>query len=136
MEVIKEIIKSVKPKLEQHAQELRVMFPNIVITVWNSNTGSLTNYKGYDIGIDCFLHDVKNGQADNVALSIDLKHLTTDPKIVAAGVVWGHPSGFVEKSLLTEQVPYSKDELKKLIKNLPILCDALKKALTRGKPPE
>jgi hypothetical protein len=97
--------------------------------------GSLTNYQGHDLGIDCLLTDATPDQADNVALSVEVRHLTTTP-LMDAAVCWGHPSGHVEAELFPDPVPMSSETLDKLEAHLPILYDAVELALKRGRPPD
>jgi hypothetical protein len=39
------------------AGRLSKEFPNVVTNVYSGNVGSLTEYQGYQIGIDCLLTD-------------------------------------------------------------------------------
>jgi hypothetical protein len=60
-----------------------------------SSVGSLTPYPGRIIGIDCLLAHAPEDHPDNVALGVDVQHLTTVP-LIDADVCWGHPSGHAE----------------------------------------
>jgi hypothetical protein len=62
-------------------------------------------------------------------------HLTTNPKISGADVVWGHPSGSIEAELFESgPVPYSEATIALVEEGLEGLVTALRKALRRGGP--
>ncbi|MGH7852712.1 MAG: hypothetical protein ACREP3_04685, partial [Candidatus Binatia bacterium] len=70
---------------------MSALFPEVKANVHSDSVGSLTEYQGHQIVIDCLLKDTPDDQPDNVALSVNFRHLTTNPKI-DADVCWGHPS--------------------------------------------
>ena len=123
------------------ADELSMKYPNVKARAYSSPTGSAPQYQGHDIGIDCLLTNAPITQSDNVALSVSLCHLTTQPKINAE-VCWGHPSGVVEASFYegwgkSDDWPLATNEtIDKLIQDLPRLIAALEQAVKRGRPPE
>lgn len=80
-------------------QRLRAGHPRVRLTIYDSPTGSLTEWQGHDIEIDCLLEKAALEEPDNVALSVALCRLNTTPMIAAADVTWGHPRGHVEASL-------------------------------------
>lgn len=83
------------PELERLASQLSGQFPALTFNVWHSPTGTLTEYQGYDVGLECVFPKSADDGPDNVALSIDLCHLTSTPRLMAS-VGWGHPSGQLE----------------------------------------
>jgi len=123
------------PRLEGHAEAVRRDFPNVDIGVYCWSVGSLTDHEGHDIGIDCLIAGVPNDRPDNVALTIEVMHLTTEPKIFGADVVWGHPSGTIEAELFdSDPVPYSEANIAAVEEGLDDLVAALREALKRGRP--
>ncbi|MBH5387196.1 hypothetical protein [Bradyrhizobium diversitatis] len=122
------------PILQRWEQELRRDNPNITTKIYDWPIGRLTSWQGHDIGIECVFKNVVPEWPDNVALSISLKHLDKSPSIQSADVVWGHPSGYVEASLLPTSVEFSPNHLAEVIERLPELFTALKQAIRRGRP--
>ena len=115
------------------AERLRAEFPNVWTKVYSQSVGSLTEYQGHQIVIDCLLKDAPDDRPDNVALGVDLRHLTTVPKI-DADVCWGHPSGHVEAEFSFDPIEVSDQVLTDLYSDLPRLYEALIAAVRRGKP--
>ena len=75
-------------------------------------------------------------ESDVVQLGILLARLHSAPAIVSADVVWGHPSGHIEEEFLPNPVPFSMEQLVKLVEQLPILFAAFERSLERGRPPD
>lgn len=124
-----------RQRLEAHAEAIRKEFPDVEANIWSGAVGSRTDYQGHDIGIDCGIGGVSNNQPNNVALIIGVMHLTTEPVICEAEVVWGHPSGRVEIDLLGDtDVPYADMQIAVVEDRLDELVAALRGALRRGKP--
>jgi hypothetical protein len=119
--------------LGEFAQRLTSQFPDVKANVYSGSVGSLTQYQGYHIGVDCLLNKAPDNQPDNVALCIDVAHAYTDPKI-DANVCWGHPSGHVEAEFTNEPLAVSTLVLKDLYADIPRLQHSLIEALERGKP--
>ena len=123
------------------ADELSMKYPNVKVRAYSSPSGSATQYQGHDIVIDCLLTNAPIAQSDNLALSVSLCHLTTQPKI-NADVCWGHPSGAIEASFYEGWVKNddwplaTKETIDKLIQDLPRLIAALEQAIKRGQPLE
>ena len=134
MEPVSELRSKILPVLRSWAQRLKTDYPAIVVNVYDYSIGELTDYQGHAIGIDCVLERVPPGQADNVALEISLKHLHKAPTIESADVVWGHPSGGVEASILSAPVDFSMERLVSLVEQLPDLLIGLQRAIRRGHP--
>ncbi len=122
-------------RLNDHAEAIRGEFPNVEAEVWSSPVGSLTDYLGHDIGIECSIADVPLNRPNNVALIIGVMHLTTEPKLCDASVGWGHPSGAVEAELPgLDEAPYNKTTVAIIEERLDELVAALRAALRRGMP--
>lgn len=134
MDSVSQLRAGLLPILQIWEQELRSEHPDVTTNIYDWAVGNLTDWNGHDIGIECILNDVAPDSADNLALSVSLKHLHKTPSFVSADVVWGHPSAYIEASILPECVEYSPDHLAKLIKQLPELFAALKQAIARGRP--
>ena len=115
------------------AEQLSTRFPNVVARAFSGSVGSLTEYQGYHVGVECLLTDAPDNRPDNVALSVDLWHLTTTPK-VDAGVCWGHPSGHSEAEFRPGPLEVSSEILNELYVELPRLYESLVEAVNRGKP--
>lgn len=101
--------------------------------VYSQDVGSLTEYQGHQILIDCLLTDAPDDQPDNVALSVSLRHITTNPKI-DADVCWGNPSGHIEAEFSPGPLEVSDKVLNELYAVMPRLYDSLTEAIKRGKP--
>ncbi len=133
--VVQDLETRFRQQLEDYAKAIRREFPNVEVEMWSSPVGSLTDYQGHDIGINCSIADVPTDRPNNVALIIEVMHLTTEPKFSGAAVVWGHPSGTVEAALLDRDlVPYSEASITIVEKGLDDLAAALRKAMRRGAP--
>jgi hypothetical protein len=133
--VAEKLERTLTAPFKEVAERLSNQFPNVVANVFSGSVGSLTEYQGHHIGIDCLLTDAPADQPDNVALCVDLRHLTTNPKI-DAGVVWGHPSGHVEAEFRPEPLEVSGEVLRGLYAELPRLYEGLVEAVKRRKPSE
>ena len=136
------LVKTLETKLlvpfENLAKRLSNQFPNLRAQVYSYSVGSLTEYQGHSIGVDCLLTDAPLDETDNVALCVDLAYLTTRPRI-SAGVGWGHPSGHSEASFgvcgsSTEWDEFSDEVLENLYAELPRLSESLVEAVRRRKP--
>lgn len=121
------------PILQIWEEELRREYPHVTTDICDYSVGSLTDWDGHSIGLDCLFKEAASDEPDNVALLVSLKHKQKAPSLASADVVWGHP-GYVEASLLPECVEFSPDRLAELIKRLPELFVALKQAIQRGRP--
>jgi hypothetical protein len=127
------------PQMRSVASEMRKKHCNLKFNLWHAPEGTLTDWQGYSLGIECiFPRDTEN-VPKNVALSVDLCHLTSAPKL-AADVIWGHPSGEVEASFpedrgsmrqWSEATPETLTELRKA---LPKLIQAFETAVQRERP--
>jgi hypothetical protein len=133
MDLVAVIEQELLTPLRELAESLNRQFPDLTATVFSGAVGSLTEYQGYHIGVDCLFANVSANQPDNVALSIDLQHLTTNPTI-DAGVSWGHPSGHAEAEFSNEPLAVSESVLSDLYADIPRLGRALTEAAERGRP--
>lgn len=131
--VIENLERELLTPFREFAENLSSQFPNVRANVYSQSVGSLTEYQGHQIVIDCLLADIPPNQPDNVALSVSLRHLTTNPKI-DADVCWGHPSGQIEAEFAPEPLEVSDTVLSDLMAALPRLYESLSAALKRGRP--
>jgi hypothetical protein len=115
------------------ASRLSAECQSVKADVYSHSVGSLTEYQGHSIGIDCLLIGTPDDRPDNVALSVELQRLTTSP-LIDADVCWGHPSGHVEAEFSFNPQEVSETVLRDLYADLPRLYDALLSAAKRGKP--
>jgi hypothetical protein len=135
MRVTEKVVESVLvPELERFAAELRREYPKVRIGVVSSPVGSKTDHQGHVVGVECLFEARPAEQPDLLVLEIGVRHLATHPEIHAADVVWGHPSGQCEASILKQPTPLSDERLGELVRNLPTLYQALRVALERGTP--
>jgi hypothetical protein len=117
----------------EFAEQLSATYPNVQARVYSHEMGSLTEYQGHGIFIDCLLTDAPGNLPDNVALCVDLAHLNSS-LIISADVYWGHPSGRVEAEFSFDPVEVSDKVLSELYADLPRLYEALTEEVRRGKP--
>lgn len=89
MDVAKEIEKCFLPLCQSIVDRLSKIYPQYDFTTWSSSTGSLTEYQGYDVGVECVFPQAKDNQANCVAITIGVKHLKSIPVICEASVGWG-----------------------------------------------
>jgi len=136
------VVETLEAKLlvpfENLAKRLSNQFPNVRTQVYSYSVGSLTEYQGHSIGVECLFTDASLNETDNVALSVDLAYLTTQPRI-SAGVGWGHPSGHSEAlfgvgGISPEWDEVSDEILEKLYADLPRLYEVFIEAVRRRKP--
>jgi hypothetical protein len=136
--LVQQIEESFLPELERHASQMRAQFPALRFHVWRSPTGTLTDYQGYDVGLECVFPQVAQDAPDNLALSIDLCHLTSTPRLMA-GVGWGHPSGrseakFRDCSKIADWPEATPEIIEELRRTLPKLIRAFESAIRHGVP--
>jgi hypothetical protein len=134
MDPVSQLRDGLLPILRAWEQELRREYPDVKTNIYDCPIGKRTDWQRHTIGIECILKNVALAWPDNVALSVSLKHLHKTPSIDSADVVWGHPSGYVEASLLPTSVELSPDRLVELIEQLPELFTAFKGAIRQGRP--
>ncbi|MBR0755822.1 hypothetical protein JQ604_26930 [Bradyrhizobium jicamae] len=134
MDPVSQMRASLLPILQVWEQELRRDFPDVTTNMYDHSVGALTDWNGHVVGIDCLLKQAAPTSPDNLALEVSLRHLHKAPSLDSADVVWGHPSGYVEASVLPAYVAFSSDHLAELVKRLPELFTALKQAIRQGRP--
>lgn len=147
--LVKKLEERLLPDFESVAEKIRTIISDVSVQVYSSSIGSLTEFQGHDFWIDCiFIKPIS--ETDNVALGVELCHITTIPRIYA-GVTWGSPHVYTEASFydiypesesskwagsFTENgLKVSDEVLEDLYKDLPRLYEALFEALKRRKPP-
>jgi hypothetical protein len=127
------------PELQRLASEMQQLHPALQFNVWHDSAGSLTDYQGYALGVECAFPRVAPNVSD-VAFSVDLCHLTSTPKLMA-DVAWGHPSGHSEAAFRegwrsSNEWPEATEEVvEELRKQFPNLVRAFQSAVERGAPP-
>jgi len=138
--LVKKLEKRLLPEFQKIADRINQTVPNVSARAYSSSIGSLTEFQGHSFFIDCLLSDASYDETDNVALGVELCHLTTIPRI-SADVCWGHPSGHSVADFPDYWIGSSNDwlivsdeVLKDLYKYLPRLYEALFTALKRRKP--
>jgi hypothetical protein len=137
--LVKKLEERLLPEFEKVAGKIRLIIPNILVTVYSSSSGSETEFQGYDFWIDCIFTDC-NTESDNVVLGVELCHITTTPRI-SADVGWCSPSCYTEAefyewhgSFTENGLIITDDVLEDLYRDLPRLYEALFEALKRRKP--
>ena len=125
------------PVFRKMAMEISAEFPRVHTNVWSYPVGALTDYQGHGLGVECSipinLTDIaEQVQMQNVALMINLKHLSSKPEIDSVIVSWG--SGQVEEKLVPEAGEIDEKKLLGIENDLPKLFKVLKTAVGRGKP--
>ena len=136
MNIVAELERRFLPHLQRIAAKLQTEFPKFQITTWSSPTGSLTEYQGHDLGIDCVLPDAPPDQPYTICLIIGVMHLTTSPEICDAEVSGGPGTPGTELSLLDAPIPFSLEALEWIEAQLSRLVEVLRTALQRWHPLE
>jgi hypothetical protein len=129
------------PRLREIAASAEWLRAGATLTVWSYTVGGATSFDGHSLGVEALLPDRPAHAADNVALSVDLCHLSSEPKVMA-DVAWGDPAGVVELAFRDEwstnsDWPHATPEvLAELGRVFPELVATFELALRRGAPPE
>jgi hypothetical protein len=113
------------------AQALAQHYPDVKLHTFNEPVGSLTDYQGYHVGIECLFADAPLDTDDLVALEVNFRHLTTAPQM-SADVTWGQ--GHIDVVLSDEWVLVADQTLAQLFACMPELCQAFEQAIQRGVP--
>ena len=125
------------PDLERLASEMRQRFPALELNVLHYPVGPLTEYQGYDVGVECVFPQAAPHAADNVALTIGFCHLTSTPKVMA-GVGWGSgysEAEFREGCYTNADWPEATPEILEALRlDFPRLIRAFQAAVERGAP--
>jgi hypothetical protein len=125
------LMQRIFPRLEEAATALREKHPRLRIHAWSVPVGSMTSYRGHQVGIECLNPSVAVNEADNVALIIGVKHLTTAPQLCETNVCWGAGGPARGLDLLPDPVPWSDEALEFLEKRLPELVRSLAEEVDR-----
>jgi len=139
--IVEQIEELFLPELQRLASDLQQRHPNLAFNVWHSAVGCLTDYQGYDFGVECLFPKVTQKATDNIALTIGLCHLTSTPKLMA-DVVWGHPSGNCEASFrdnlrsIDDWPVAEQSVIDELNAYFPMLARAFRSAIERSAPPD
>ena len=125
------------PVFRKMAMEISAEFPRVHTNVWSYPVGALTDFQGHGLGVECSIpinpaDSTEQVQMQNVALMINLKHLSSKPEIDSVMVSWG--SGQVEEKLVPEAGEIDEKKLLGIENDLPKLFKVLKTAVGRGKP--
>jgi hypothetical protein len=137
--LVEQIEEMFLPTLNRLALEMQQRHPELIFAVWSSPTGTLTDYKGHDLGVECCFQQSSPKVASVVALSIDVCHLTSTPRVMLE-VGWAHPSGHVEASYpddwsSSDEWPTATPEvLNDLKRRFPDFIRAFQLAVERGAP--
>jgi hypothetical protein len=131
-EVVAEMEGRFLPRLAEVGREIERDYPKVHARLWSAPVGSLTEYQGHVIGLECWLAETPAGRPDSVGLEIGVRHLTTAPELAEAYVAWAE--GRCEIDLLASPVPYSLAAIAALEGKLGDLVGALRGAVGRGEP--
>lgn len=115
-------------RLQDFATHLRMIFPAVKVYVYSLPVGTLTDWQGHDVCIDCVLPDVPDDQPDNIVLSVSVFHLTTVP-MLSADVVWGN--GTLVDEMTEHPIPFTDAALSELERVLPRLTQSIELAISR-----
>jgi hypothetical protein len=129
--VVETLERKILPHLEAAATNLGKRYPRLTINTWSSPTGSLTEYQGHDIGIDCVDPAALDAEPCNVFLTIGVMHLTTQPLLCDAKVAWDSEGPASGLDLLLEPVLWSEEVLQNIEDRLPDLIQSLADELER-----
>jgi hypothetical protein len=120
------------PLLQAARDAAAARFPDYLFEVYSGPVGGLTSWQGHDVGLDASFPDASAREANGVAISIGLCHLTTEPTIWDAGLSWNQgqaPDACAELDLVGEPVVFSSEALAAIEREFPALLDALLQAL-------
>lgn len=137
--LIEEIERSFLPQIQALALELQKRYLSLRFNVWHAPEGSLTDYQGYSLGVECVFPAAPASSPNNVALSIGMCHLDATP-LLMADVVWGHPSGESEGAFPERQQSINvwseatPEILHELDRTFPELIQAFETAVHRAAP--
>jgi hypothetical protein len=113
--------------------ELVRKYPDVRLHTFSGSVGSLTDYQGYHIGVECLFPDAQLDHDDLVVLTVDFRHITTTPEM-NADVTWGR--GHIDVAFSDAWAPVSEQTHAQLFASLPRLCAAFEQAIQRGMPNE
>jgi hypothetical protein len=128
--VIEQFEAALLPHLNEARARIASEYPALDFRVWSSSTGALTEYQGYDVGIECLFSDAGPDEANCVAISVGIWHITTEAQLLEAGVNWcqgTHPD--VSAELIAQPVAFSEEALANVVAELPVLLGVFDAAL-------
>jgi hypothetical protein len=131
-DVVAELERRLLPYLTEAARQIELDFPAARARASSTPVGSLTEYQGHTVWLECWFPD--GGVPDGLGLAVTVRHLTTAPELDQAYVAWDHPSGACEIDLIQSPIPYSTESLAALEGRLGELVAAVRRAVSRGKP--
>jgi hypothetical protein len=133
LDPVKELEETFLPRLQAARDSFASEYPSLTFNVWSSPTGSLTEYKGHDVGIECMFPDAPDDRANCVAIIVGVKHLTTLPLLCDASVGWGAgASPDITLNLLPSPVAYSQQSLSLLSLQFEQLLEVFGRAVAAG----
>jgi hypothetical protein len=133
--VVAELENRLLPRLAEAARQIEQDFAAVRARSWSAPVGSLAEYQGQTVGLECYFSDAPPDAPDSLGLDITVRHLTTAPELAEAYVAWNSPSGACEIDLIEHPVPYSAEALAGLEARFGELIAAVRRAVARGKPP-
>ena len=133
--VVAELENRLLPRLAEAARQIEQDFTPVRTRSWSAPVGSLTEYQGHTVGLECYFSDAPPDAPDSLGLDISVRHLTTAPELAEAYVAWNSPSGTCEIDLIEHPVPFSSEALASLEARFGELIAAVRRAVCRGKPP-
>jgi hypothetical protein len=131
-EVVAELESVFGPLFESARNDLALEYPSVEVRKWSSSIGRLTEYDGYDIGIECVFSDARPEESNCVSASVGVWHLSTTPEFNSFGVDWcsgASPTSSAE--LLSSPIPFEKASTTELAARVPELLSHLRTAVTK-----
>lgn len=124
-------------ELERLAADLRKRFSAFQFNVYRGPVGDLTEYQGYDVGLECIFPSASSGGSENISLSVDLCHLTSKPKVMARAEGGKESSTFFRDnwSTSTDWLEATPETLRDLAENFPRISKAFEAAVQRAASP-
>ena len=130
MSAVAKLERAFLPLLQEAERATASEYPEFKFNVGSSSVGGLTEYKGHIVWLECRFPDAADHEADSVAISVGVKHITTDPKLCEASLEWGngqHPQVTLE--LLEQPVALTEQSLLEATVRFPELVHAFHRAL-------
>ena len=130
--MVAELERRFLPRLAEAGRDIERDFPPARARPWSAPVGSLTEYQGHVIGLDCWLPHTPADHPDSGGLELGVRHLSTAPEWDQASGAWD--DGRCEIDRLADPVPYSPSAVAALVDRLGELVMALRAAVARGEP--
>lgn len=122
MKHLAELEAKLLPLFREAAERIGQEHPSFKFQVFSSSVGGATAYQGHNLGLECMFPDAGDHEADCVAASVRVMHLTTEPMLSEVGVEWGsgqHPDVRVE--FVEHAAPLTQGSLDEVATRLPEL---------------